>query len=333
MAEAGRALGRRAEARWTVERASGLEGAALVAALDEPAAARAAGHCRAMVGRRLAGEPLQYVLGSWGFRRLDLLVDGRVLIPRPETEQVVDVARAELARLRAAAGANCVDDSPRADRSSTQFGAVANCVDDSPHADRSSTQFGGRGPGWASAAARGTFPTVAVDLGTGSGAIALALAAEEPGLTVWATDVSAGALAVAGANLAGLGGRAATRVHLARGDWYEALPGELRGRVCLVVSNPPYVADAELASLPAEVAGWEPHGALLAGATGLEGLAAVLRGALEWLARPGAAVIELAPHQAGAATSLAAGAGFGDVAVHPDLAGRPRVLVARTATA
>ncbi|MGH9072821.1 MAG: N5-glutamine methyltransferase family protein, partial [Acidimicrobiales bacterium] len=313
MAEAGRALGRRAEARWTVERASGLEGAALVAALDEPAAARAAGHCRAMVGRRLAGEPLQYVLGSWGFRRLDLLVDGRVLIPRPETEQVVDVARAELARLRAAAGANCVDDSPRA--------------------DRSSTQFGGRGPGWASAAARGTFPTVAVDLGTGSGAIALALAAEEPGLTVWATDVSAGALAVAGANLAGLGGRAATRVHLARGDWYEALPGELRGRVCLVVSNPPYVADAELASLPAEVAGWEPHGALLAGATGLEGLAAVLRGALEWLARPGAAVIELAPHQAGAATSLAAGAGFGDVAVHPDLAGRPRVLVARTATA
>ena len=86
--------------------------------------------------------------------------------------------------------------------------------------------------------------SVAVDLGTGSGAIALALAAERTGIEVWATDVSTAALAVAGANLAGLGGRAAARVRLATGSWWAALPDELRGRVDLAVSNPPYVARA-----------------------------------------------------------------------------------------
>ena len=144
-----------------------------------------------MVARRAHGEPLQYVLGRWGFRTLDLLVDRRVLIPRPETEVVAGLAIDALAAL-----------------------------------DR---------------------PGVAVDLGTGSGAIALSLAAERwPHVEVWATDVSPDALAVARANLAGLGRRAAV-VRLLEGTGSSALPGDLRGRVDVIVSNPPYVpADAPL---------------------------------------------------------------------------------------
>ena len=168
-----------------------------------------------MVARRRAGEPLQYAIGAWGFRRLDLYLDRRVLIPRPETEQVVEVALR-----RAAAARRC------------------------------------RAP-------------LVVDLGTGSGAIALSIAVEVPGADVWATDVSADALAVARANLAGLGGRAATRVRLVEGSWFDALPEAFRGQVHLLVSNPPYVADGE--TLPAEVADWEPPGALRAGPHGARG--------------------------------------------------------------
>lgn len=275
-----------------LEAASGLEGAELMAALGQAAPARAVAACRAMVARRLAGEPLQYVLGRWGFRGLDLLVDRRVLIPRPETEQLVEVARAELSRLAAGGpeeGAPVVS----------------------------------RGPGMEGG-------LVAVDLGTGSGAVALSLAAEEPSLQVWATDQSPDALAVARANLAGLGGPAATRVRLALGSWYRALPGWLRGQVRLVASNPPYVAEYELPSLPAEVRDWEPLGALVAGPSGLEAIRAVLEGSRRWLARSASVVVELAPHQADAGAGLAREAGFAHVDVRSDLGGRPRVLVART---
>jgi release factor glutamine methyltransferase len=227
----------------------------------------------AVLGRRLAGEPLQYALGRWSFRRLDLLVDRRVLIPRPETEVVVDHALAELDGL-------------------------------------------GAGP-----AGR-----VAVDLGTGSGAIALSLAVERPGLVVWATDVSEAALDVARANLAGTG-RAGTRVRLAIGSWFDALPAELAGRIDLVVANPPYVATGE--TLPHEVAAWEPPGALVAGPTGLEDLQALIDGARRWLAPGGVLVLELAPHQAGSVAARAREAGLVRVRVEPDLSGRPRVLVAR----
>ena len=226
----------------------------------------------AMVARRAAGEPLQYVVGSWGFRRLDLLVDRRVLIPRPETEMVVEAALGELARL------------------------------------------GG---------------DVVVDLGTGSGAIALSMAVEARPSEVWATDSSADALAVARANLAGVGGRGATCVRLVEGNWFGALPAELRGRVDLVVSNPPYVAEPEVADLPPEVAGHEPRAALVGGPTGLEQVARIVAEAPGWLASPGALVVELAPAQASAASALARDAGFADVDVRPDLAGRLRTLVAR----
>jgi release factor glutamine methyltransferase len=256
-----------------LERASGYDGAELWAHLDEPAPAREVEAVAAMARRRAGGEPLQYVLGSWGFRRLDLFLDRRVLIPRPETETVVEVALAELAPLGA-----------------------------------------GR-------------RRLAVDLGTGSGAIAISIAAEMPRVLVWGTDVSEDALAVARANVAGTGSPAGTRVRLAQGHWWDALPEEHAGQVDLVVSNPPYVAAGD--ELPAEVKDWEPPGALVAGPSGLEALEVIVGSAPEWLARPGRLVAEIAPHQAEAATQLAVSAGFTEAEVLPDLNGRPRVLVGR----
>jgi len=259
------------EVRWIAERASGRTPAEQVAALDEPATVREVTFVDQMVGRRAVGEPLQYVLGRWAFRTLDLLVDHRVLIPRPETEVVAGLA---------------ID-------AATALGR----------------------------------PAVAVDLGTGSGAIALSLAAERwPHIEVWATDASADALAVARANLAGLGRRAGV-VRLLEGDWYDALPAELAGRVDVIVSNPPYVADGD--ALPAAVADWEPSDALLAGADGLSDLRRIIAGAPAWLAPGGTLVVEMGETQADAVRALAAAAGFADVRVEPDLAGRPRALVAR----
>ena len=262
------------DARRIVERASGWEGADYAVHLGERATVRAVAAIDAMTARRAEGEPLQYVVGRWGFRQLELMVDRRVLIPRAETEQVVEVA---------------LDEARRLGRPLPQL--------------------------------------VAVDLGTGSGAIACSLAAELVGATVWGVDRSPDALEVARANLTGLG-RAATRITLAEGSWFEALPGELRGAVDLVVANPPYVAETD--ELPAVVADWEPRGALVAGPTGLEDLAALVAAAPGWLRRPGVAVLELAPHQAAEVAELARRAGFAEVEVRADLAGRDRALVART---
>ena len=270
-------LGDEAAARWFVEEASGTPWAQ---AAGELAPARGETALWAMVERRLAGEPVQYVLGHWAFRSLDLMVDRRVLIPRPETEIVVDVALVELDRLVAGSPA-------------------------------------GDGPG------------TVVDLGTGTGAIALCIAAERPAVEVWATDISPGALEVASANLAGLGARAAGRVRLAGGDWWSALPEGLEGTVTLAVANPPYVSEGELGTLPPEVACWEPRQALVAGPNGLEALQVLLAGAGHWLAPGAAFVAEIAPHQAARAIALAEGAGLGDVWVKADLTGRERVLVGR----
>lgn len=259
------------EARWLLERATGRTAAELVVALDDPATERGATHLYAMLDRRVAGEPLQYALGRWAFRSLDLYVDRRVLIPRPETEVLGELAVDEARRLDA---------------------------------------------------------RLAVDLGTGSGALALSLAVERPGLEVWGTDVSADALAVARANLSGLG-RAATRVRLAEGRWFEALPADLAGRIDVIVSNPPYVADGESDDLPAEVREWEPHVALFAGPTGLEDVEHLVDEAPRWLARPGSLLVEMAPHQVAQARRYALAAGFSSATVWPDLAGRDRVLLAR----
>jgi release factor glutamine methyltransferase len=263
------------DARRIVEEASGLAGADWVVGLDRPATRRGVVHFDQMLDRRLAGEPLQYVLGSWGFRTLDLMVDARVLIPRPETETVVEHALDELDRLRSDTGRRELR---------------------------------------------------VLDLGTGSGAIALSLAAERDGLEVWATDVSDDALDVARANLAGLGMRGGA-VRLAQGSWFDAVPTELAGTLDLVISNPPYVARSD--PLPAEVADWEPPEALVAGPTGTEWLHHLVVEAPRWLARPGVLVLELAPHQGDPLAAAAQRAGFDQVVVRQDLSGRVRALVAR----
>ncbi|MYH95050.1 MAG: peptide chain release factor N(5)-glutamine methyltransferase [Acidimicrobiia bacterium] len=261
------------QARRLVEQASGYEGGEYYVGLTRGASQRQLAHLDSMLGRRLAGEPLQYVLGRWGFRGLDLMVSPAVLIPRPETETLAGLVVAELS---------------------------------------------GRNPPGG----------LVVDLGTGSGAVGLAVAAECDTAQVVLTDSSAEALAVARANLAGLG-RAAVRVSACQGSWYEALPESMVGTVDVVVSNPPYVRDDE--TLPPDVADWEPAMALRGGADGLDGTRRILADAPRWLSPEGSVLLELSPDQMEAAAAMAQAGGLVVVAVHPDLAGRDRVLHFRRA--
>jgi len=143
---------------------------------------------------------------------------------------------------------------------------------------------------------------------------------------VWLTDASSDALSVARANTVGLG-RAATRVRIAEGEWFAALPAELAGAVDVVVSNPPYVALGD--DLPPVVRDWEPPSALFAGADGLDDLRVLVAEAPIWLAPGGALVLELAPTQAAALAALALAHGFAQAVVRPDLSGRDRAVVAR----
>jgi release factor glutamine methyltransferase len=274
-------LGLRHEARFIVEEVLGPSSAGS----SQSVGPADLGTIRALAARRRAGEPLQYVLGHWAFRTLDLLVDPRALIPRPETEQVVEVVLGELDRL-------------------------------------------------------GQEAPLVVDAGTGSGAIALALATELPGrhagARLWATDASAEALALAAENLERVTrahGAAVLPVAFGLGSWLSALPISLRGTVDLIVSNPPYVSIGEWADLPDDVR-CEPFTALVAGdgsdgTAGLGDVELVLSQAWMWLARPGVVVIELAPHQAAAASALARTMGYDEVRVENDLARRQRALVGR----
>jgi release factor glutamine methyltransferase len=229
-----------------------------------------------MVARRMSGEPLQYVLGHWSFRRLDVMVDRRVLIPRPETERLVDLA------LDTARGMDA--------------------------------------------------PRVIADLGTGSGVIALSLAAELPleGTTVLATDVSTDALDVARANLAGIG-RAAVNVSLWSGDWCAALPAAYRGAIDVIVANPPYIAVADPA-VEAIVVDHEPHTALYSGADGLDAIRTIVAQAPHWLSARGRLLLEIGHEQGAAVRAMLAGAGWREVTVHADLTGRDRFVTAHAPT-
>jgi release factor glutamine methyltransferase len=289
VAEVSEWVGSRREASWIVEHVES-EAPGRDRSVETVAVA-----ARELADRRACGEPLQYVLGHWSFREIELTVDRRVLIPRPETEQLVEVALGELRRT--------VGRSP--DRS-----------------DR-----------------------ICVDLGTGSGAIALSFATEAVDITgaleVWATDRSADALAVARANLstlvssnaAGVNG-ARAHVCVATGEWFDALPENLAGSVDLIASNPPYVARDEFDALDATVREWEPLEALVAGpgsdgTPGLADIESIVRAAPEWLHETGSLVVELAPHQADPAVAVARLSGFTDATIARDLAGLERMLVAR----
>ena len=264
------------ETRWLIERASGHEGSEYILGLDEKVTERGMHFHDLMVERRLAGEPLQYVLGRWSFRNLDLFVDRRVLIPRPETEMVAGLAIAELQSRRSS----------------------------------------------------GIDRPIALDLGTGSGAIGLSIAVEVERAEVWITDASADALDVARSNLTGIG-RAATRVRAIEGSWFDALPTELHRKFDVIVSNPPYVAiDDEVEPI---VRDWEPLSALYAGEDGLDDLRVIVEGAHDWLKPGGLLVLEMAPDQIPSMLDLATSTHFVDVRQHADLAGRPRALTARAA--
>lgn len=268
----------RPQARWLCEEASGAFGDEFLEVLDTPATERQVAHLDSMLARVRTGEPLQYVLGHWSFRALDLLVDRRVLIPRPETELVAEAA---IACARVALGQR-------------------------------------PGP-----------PLVVADLGTGSGAIGLSLAAELPrgSVEVWLTDVSPDALDVARANAAGLG-MAAAGVRFGAGSWFAALPDALQGALAVVVSNPPYIAVGD-SRVEASVREWEPAGALFAAEGGLADVTALAAGAAEWLRPGGWLVLEIGSGQGPAVATLLAEVGLGAVDVRPDLAGHDRIAIAR----
>jgi len=218
--------------------------------------AKAARRFGEMVRRRLRREPVAYILGRKGFRHLELAVDRRVLVPRPETELLVEVAL-ELA------------------------------------------------------------PRRLLEIGTGSGAVALAVADELPGCALLATDTSAAALDVAYANAERLG--LVERVEF----WKGMLPPE-PPRLDLIVANLPYVAESEWGSLAPEVTEWEPREALLAGPDGLD----VLRAAIPVAATVAPALaLEVGAGQAPAVSELLFEAGFGQVETRPDLAGIPRIVL------
>lgn len=268
----------RAEARWLCEEASGCFGEEFLEVVDDAASERSVAHLDAMVARVQSGEPLQYVLGHWSFRRLDLFVDKRVLIPRPETELVAEHAIA-LTRLLAAEGVER--------------------------------------------------PLFVADLGTGSGALGLSLAAELPDgmVEVWLTDSSPDAIDVARANTAGLGMSGAC-VRFGLGSWFAALPVEMRGQLALVVSNPPYIApdDPQVADV---VRDWEPHSALFAAGEGLADVREVVLGAVEWLRPGGWVVVEIGAGQRAAVVELMTAAGLAQVEVRTDLAGLDRIAIGR----
>jgi release factor glutamine methyltransferase len=248
----------RVDAELLLARALGLTRLELYTQSDRPLteAERAAG--RTILERRAAREPLAYILGDWGFRRLILKTDARALVPRPETEIVVE-------------------------RCLVRLGGVSE--------------------------------SRIVDVGTGTGAIALSLAAELPGSDVTATDVSSDALALARENAAELG----LAVEFREANLLDGLEGPYD----LVVSNLPYVLDGELDGLEPEVRDWEPRLALVdEGQT--EALAADARRVLDgWL------VLEVHEERAAEIARVLESLGYAEVEVSLDLSGRERVVEGR----
>jgi release factor glutamine methyltransferase len=262
----------RTDARALAEQASGRPRSWLIAHGDEPAAPDAAAAFATLAARRRSGEPLAYLLGWREFLGRRFSVGPAVLVPRPETEGLVEVALARLA------------------------GVVA--------------------------------PRV-LDLGTGSGVIAVSIALERPDARVLATDLSDAALAIARANAAALG--AGERVAFASGDWWAALPADA-GPFEAIVANPPYVAALD-PHLGSPALAHEPLAALASGPDGLAAIETIAAGAPAHLAPGGCLIIEHGRDQGGAVRARFARAGLEAVATLPDLHGLDRVSVGRYGTA
>jgi release factor glutamine methyltransferase len=225
---------------------------------------------RAAASKRAAGAPFAYAVGTAAFRRLTLAVDERVLIPRPETELIVDLV----------------------------------------------LQLTDAWPG-------GT----AIDIGTGSGAIALALACESTFDRVLAGDVSSDAIAVARGNAARIDAKAREKVEFRVGSLFAPFQGE---QARIVVSNPPYIAAFEAAQLPAGVRSWEPSVALIGGPDGMGVIRSLIRDARHILEPEGWLVMEVDSRRASAVVEvLSLYDSYADIGVRLDLAGRERFVVAR----
>jgi release factor glutamine methyltransferase len=236
--------------------------AGIVAVETAPVIGAGAEAFQVAVRRRAAGEPLAHVTGRAGFRHLELRIDGRALIPRPETEGLVEL----LLGL-------------------TRTGRVA-------------------------------------DLGTGSGCIALSLVQEGGFSQVVATDISAEALSLARENRDRLG----AGVSLVRGDLCRPL---VHGGFDALVSNPPYLTAGEYASLDPSVKAWEPRGALVSGEDGLGSITRILDEGRATLRPGGWLAMEVDCARAADAAARAGAFGWSDVAIHADLFGRERYLLAR----
>jgi release factor glutamine methyltransferase len=232
--------------------------------------------------RRLDGEPIAYLVGKRGFHTIDLIVGPGVLIPRPETELLVDLGLDELDRI--------INNE--------------NALNESEHS------------------------LTMLDLGTGSGAIALAIAASQPKVTVVATDASQAALDIAQQNAKRL--KLSDRVSFCLGSWYAALqtPGKTDRCFDLILSNPPYIA-ANDPHLSKGDLRYEPPSALTDFGSGLTCLATIINGALAHLKPGGLLAVEHGFDQSPAVLAQMAQAGFQDIRPHRDLAGHWRVASGR----
>jgi release factor glutamine methyltransferase len=253
------------DAQWLLVHALGKPRSWLYAHGDDVADAALVARFETLVARRVAGEPVAYLTGRRGFWSFDLTVTPATLIPRVETELLVELALARLPR----------DREPRI-----------------------------------------------ADLGTGSGAIALALAHERPRARVVATDASDAALAVARDNAIALG---IDNIDFRRGDWLAALSGE---RFDLIASNPPYIAGDD-PHLGVGDLRHEPAAALASGYDGLDAIRMIVRDAPEHLVTDGWLLLEHGLEQGRAVRDLLHAAGFVDVATEHDLEGRDRVTLGR----
>ena len=244
----------------------GVERIRLYMDFDKPLHQEERARFRPAVKRRLGREPVAYIVGKREFWSLSLSVNRDVLVPRPETELLVEKA---LERI--------------------------------PDGE----------------------PKVVVDVGTGSGAVALAIAKEKPDARVHATDTCPGALTVARKNA----DQHEAEVTFHQGDLLEALPPDIRPDI--IVSNPPYIAEAELEALEPEVRQWEPRQALAGGKDGLDLIRTLVSQAAQRLLPGGHLLLEIGHTQGESVSNLLKQKGFEAVEVHLDLAEKPRVVSGR----
>lgn len=220
------------------------------------------------ISRRKEREPVQRILGYTHFRNLRLDLDEHTLIPRPDTESVVEAA----------------------------LEAIGRC--------------GG--------------PCRVLDLGTGSGAIAISTAQDRPSCEVHATDITRGALEMARHNAA----RAGTSVRFHKADLFSGLDS-LAGSIGVLISNPPYIKSADIPKLEIEVRDWEPHAALDGGSDGLDFYRYIFTGAKPLLLTGAELVLEVGDGQADAVIGLGRSAGYKPVGTYPDLTGALRAVLLR----